>query len=293
MSSNTIVVFRKSNICDFFGAVVLKACTKCYIAAIDNLTEPNENLINDIFDKDVIIVGGYYSRFIGKLKSQSRSLKIFYNYFESPGDEEEHEYIKAEEGYGFATYVVKNNIETLQKINVNYELFLTIAEYLDQYFYSHPSEKVLNFQAGVHSLSDTLQEIEKVALVTTSAINIEDVIKRGEECRDYSNVIIKDRLERSRKTFICRENFSVRVCLGNDYITETCIALARDCDIGMLIKYDKSNKRTELWCRTSENFSRDIRPIMNEYITNLTFDATSVSCHGYIEGLSELYKLFY
>jgi hypothetical protein len=292
MGSNNLIVFRKANVCDFFGAVVLKVCTGCLIAATENLKEPNENLINDIFDKDVTIVGGYYIGFIEKLKNQTRSLTVFYNYFEYP-EEEEHNYIKAEEGRGFATHVVKSNIDRLQELNVDYKLFLTIAEYLDEYFYSHPSEKVLNFQSGVHSLSDTLQEIEKIAMLTTSVISIENVIKRGEECRDYSSAIIKDRLARSKRTFICRENFSIRVCLGNDYITETCIALAKDCDIGMLIKYDKPTKRTEFWCRTSENFSRDIRPIMNEYITDFTFDATNISCHGYVSGLSELYKLFY
>jgi hypothetical protein len=292
MRSNELIVFRKSNVCDFFGAVVLKTCTGCLIAATENLKQPNENLISDIFDKDVTIVGGYYTGFIEKLKNQARSLKVFYNYFESP-DEEEHEYIKAENGRGFATHVIKNNIEKLQELKVDYKLFLTVAEYLDEYFYGHPSEKVLLFQAGVHSLKDDISEIEKVALVTTNSFSIEDILKRGEECREYSSVIIKDRLARSKKTVICRENFSVRVCLGNDYITETCIALAKDCDLGMLIKYDKTNKRTEIWCRASENFSRDIRTVMNEYITDLTYDATSIACHGYVQGLSELYKLFY
>lgn len=288
MESNKIIVFRKNNISDYLGALIFKTCHEYLLAATDDLIEPDSILLSDIQSKDVFIVGGYYSGFIDILKQNCNSLTVYYNSYETP-DEEEHDYHIGKKERGFASFSIKFNYDKLENIEGAYDSLSNVAELIDEYIYGFPSEASLDFNAGVYGLSDTISNIEKVALVTNGKISIEDVIKRGKEVRDSNRSVIKQRVKLSQGVTLCDGKYKVKVCLGDDNICDTCIALAKETGIGMLIHYDTEKKKTIVFCRVSSESGYTAREIMKEYIGG---DGTISMGQGVGDGLLDIYRIF-
>jgi len=290
MESDNIVVFRKDNVSEFFGALIFKTCRGYEIAGTDNISEPNEKLNNTIANRNVLFVGGYYTGHLSELKNNCNALKVFYNYYETP-DEEDHLYDLAEEYRGFSTYAVKTNASRLENVEEgSYLLFLKISNLIDEYIYGFPSEESINFNAGVHSLSSEISNIEKVALVSNKKISIDETIRRGKETRSYNEPVVKERIKSSKQTCLL-DKYNVNVCLGDDNIGDTCIALAEKTGIGIIINYNSEQKITVIFCRVTKESGYNASEIMKEYSPS----GCGTRSLGYcvMDGLSDLYKLFY
>lgn len=288
MDSSKIIVFRKNNISDFLGATIFKLCSGYLLAATEDITQPDSILLNDITGKEVFIVGGYYNGFIDILKEKCSKLEVYYNSYETP-DEEDHIYYTGKRERGFASFAVKFNYELLENIKGSHDLLSDVAELIDEYIYGYPSEASLDFNAGVYGLSDTISSIEKVALVTTKRISIEDVIKRGKEVRGNNRSVVRQRVKLSQGATLCDGKYKVKVCLGDDNICDSCIALAKETGIGMIIHYNTEQRKTIVFCRVTKESGYTAREIMKDYING---DGTLSMGQGAAEGLLDIYKLF-
>lgn len=285
-----LIIIRRSNLADFFGATVFQLCRGDLIAATDKLTEPDEKLINDIHQRNIFIVGNYFSGYLEKLQTHCNYLEVFYNHFETVDKETEHTFFLAEKDRGFATYAVKSNSIKLEEIKEgSYSFLLNIAEMIDEFYYGFPSEDTLDFYNGVLSLSDKTMDIEKLSLVTNEIVPIDFVKKRGNEARSYNFPVIKARTNTAKDSRIC-DKYTVQVCLGKDNVLETCRALSEKHGIAFLMNYDKDRKGTNIFCGVSRESNYDSREVLMDYIGNS--NGTIALSSGFMPGLCELYKLF-
>lgn len=287
-----LFIVRRSNLIDFFGAAVFKSCDKnILIAATDDLTEPDEKIINDISGRDIFIVGDYYMNFLDKLKVHCNSIEIFlpYSYTHSEHDNSISFYF-SEENSGFASYSIKCNSEKLEELEEGSSSFLlNIAEMLEEVVYYFPSEDALDFYNGIATLSNTQTEMEKLSLITNKVIEIDLVKKRGKESRSFQFPVIQERKKSAKDSRIC-DKYTVQVCLGDDNVLETCQALSEKYGIGFLMHYIPDKKGTHIFCGVSKTIGLDAREVLRDYIGNATGSVALAS--GFMPGLCELYKLF-
>lgn len=290
--SNSLIVFRKNNISDYLGALIFRTCSGCLLAGTEDLTEPDEILINDIINKDVLIVGSYYNGFISKIKGQCNKLEVYYNSYESQDEDDvEHDSYKGDPYTGFSTFSVKfNNAKLREMDEESYNILSNISRLIDDYIYGFPSEESLNFNAGVHGLSNEISNIEKLALVTNKKISIEDVIKRGKENRGYNLPVIKQRVKLAQRATVCNDKYQINVCLGDDNIFDTCLALCKETGIGMIINFDTEQRKTNVYCRVSKESGYKACEFIKEYLGGT---GTLTNGNASVEGLLDIYKLFY
>jgi hypothetical protein len=285
-----LYIVRRSNLVDFFGAAIFKSCCGGLIAATDDLTEPDEKIINDISGRDIFIVGNYYMEFLDKLRNHCRSIEIFLSEGESYPLSEDIKIYLSQKNAGFATYAVQQNSEKLEELEEGSSSFLwKIGEMLEEVVYGFPTEDSLNFYNGITTLSNTLSEMDKLALVTNKAVDIDTVKKRGMDARAFHFPVIQERKKSAKDSRIC-DKYTVCVCLGKDNVLESCQALSEKHGIGFLMHYDTDRKGTHIHCGVSKTSGLDAREVLKDYIGESV--GSMVLSSGFMPGLCELYKLF-
>lgn len=286
-----LYIVRKSNLIHFFGAAIFKSCWGGLIAATDDLTEPDEKIINDISGRDIFIVGNYYMEFLDKLKIHCGSIEIFLEGEATTyPPREDIKIYTSEKNTGFATYAIQQNSEKLEELEEGSSSFLwKIGEMLEEVAYRFPTEDSLNFYNGIPTLSNTLSEMDKLALITNKAVDIDIVKKRGLDARSFHFPVIQERKKSAKDSRIC-DKYTVQVCLGKDNVLETCQALSEKYGIGFLIHYDTDRKGTHIHCGVSKKSGLDARDVLKDYIGESVGSVALAS--GFMPGLCELYKLF-
>ena len=252
----SVIVVRKTMLAECFGAEVLRTYHGVEVIGTDPLVAPTPELLQQVSGKDVLIVGGYYTKSLSEFVAVAKSVTVFYNTSDVPS-ETPHTIVRAESNRGFATYAVK-------KASVNDGLLGDIAEWLDEYLYGFPSQQSLQFQNGIYTL-DAPTDIEKLKLVIDGKHDIVDVLERGAKKRAEHNLVIAGERFAAAKEYTVLGK-KVLVAVGGSPIVDTCLMLCKPTGIGMLVRYDEEKQRTLVSCRVTEESGENAGTIMQQFI---------------------------
>jgi hypothetical protein len=260
MNFNTVVV-RKQMLAECFGAHLWNKMSDIKIMVTDAVTEMNNSMLEEIKDKDVLIVGGYYKNNMKPIIYAAKNLTIFYNNSDKYNQSNDYIALVADKNKGFASW-------TVEQLKISDDYILRIADYLDQYLYGHPSEEALCFQNGVYMLNG-VTDLEKIKTIKNHE-DIENAIEKGREKRINNLRIAKNRADWSTELPLKFNNnvYNVCVAIGDSPIVDTCIVLAdrSSSGIGLLLRYDLKSKRTYLSARVKHGVEVNMGEFMHSLV---------------------------
>ena len=139
---------------------------------------------------------------------------------------------------------------------------------LDSYMYGFPSEESLCFQNGIYVIN-AQTDLEKIATITSNEM-VDFTIEAGKPKRIANRRIALDRVSKAIKLEVDDDSdgelktYMVAFGMGDSPIVDTCIALAESSSsgIGILLRYDFSQRKTFISCRVTEESGLNAGKIM-------------------------------
>lgn len=246
-----VAVVRSNMLCELFGAELLlpRGVTVMQTQAQTALTAGQ---LEDIRDKRVLIAGGYYRGAMSPILDVARRVTVFLNSSDHLEPHPKLEVLRASidsNAFGFASFCVAAcQADGREPTAPNYPAptgdVPRVARFLDEYLFGNPSEEALCFQNGVYTI-DRPTDAEKIRTLLTPA-DVDRCVANGRPKR-VSNLRIAEQRYKATVTISFRYGErDVRAVLGvgDSPIVDTCLFFAQKADVGMLFRFDVSQRRT-------------------------------------------------
>lgn len=256
-----IVIVRERMLNEEYGAHLWKNARGCKVITTPPIVMMKEEHLEQIKDKKVLIISGYYRDNMKPIIESAKSVCVFFNTSDDPDPNCGYQIMKAQEGSGFLAW-------TLDQLAIKDEVVHRIATYLDEYLYGYPSEESLCFQNGVYVI-DKNTDIEKI-LTIQSLQNIEDIIKKGKEKHINNLRIAEQRLKCSVLISfrVNNETYHAQVAIGDTPIIDSCLLLAEKSKsgLGIMFRYDILNRKTLISARATKESNINAGMVMNALV---------------------------
>lgn len=281
------IVIRKSVVAECVAAYFLKRISFVKeIIEVDNITCPDDKLLEKIKGESVFIVGGYFTGNLEKFVQVSNQVTVFYNSKDTP-DTCEHTIIKFKPCTGICTFVS----QFLLKTHPHYNFLKKILLNFDEYIYGYSQEESLNFQNGFYELEgNNTQKINK--LIDHPEI-YNEIIELGKKRREKNLIIANERLISSK---IYKFNgISIRVSEGESPIIDSCQLLAtgneniKGTGVGLLVRWNFDLNKTFVTCKTTKESGLNAGELMHQFIGGGGSESTG---GGSICGIYTINQLF-
>jgi hypothetical protein len=285
-------------LCEKFGAYLWLKHAKAKVVLTDPVTKMDEKILEQIQDKNILIVGSYYRDNMDEIYARAKSVLVFYNNDDVSAKSDDgkihfyknnnvltyrlcdpknkYKYILesdtenklvnhiiyvADECTGFATY----SIETLGLDHQ--ECYKIPAKHFDSYLYGFPDEATLNFQYGFYAL-EMKEDMDKFKAIIEHKDLIATMLLNGQEIRLRNAGVTQARLENSTEVVVDYKDrtYKMRVAIGDSPIVDSCIKLADNATdgIGCLVRFDLQTRKVFYSIRKSARADPNLR--MGEFI---------------------------
>lgn len=257
-----IIVVRETMLAESYGAYLWNKHRGCEVGFTPSITELHELMLEEIKDKSILIVGGYYQSNMDPIIKVAKEITVFYNSSDITQDVvSNYKCIRANEFTGFLTWTTKI-------LNIEDDHILMISQYLDEYIYGYPSNDALCFQNGI-SVIDKDNNWDKMSTIT-SMEDIRQIVIKGKENTITNKRIAYQRFGSSEEiTFnIGDKSYSACVSIGDCPIVDTCLLLADQSSdgIGMLFRYDMKARKTFISTRSTQESNINAGLLMKQLI---------------------------
>ena len=253
------VIARRNMLAEVFGAYLWSCTTKSEHIFTDpdvKMTDANLKLITG---KSVLIVGGYYRDNMAPIINAAADVTVFYNASDDVISHDGYTVVRGTSTSGFLSW-------TVNKLNVTLPYVCRMADLLDQYLYGWPTEEALCFQNGIYTI-DKPDDLGKLLSVLSDA-DIDAIIVAGRTKRIANKRIADERVKKSSVyTFnVNGTKYRAAISIGDSPIVDTCIALAVQTGIGILLRYDLAAEKTFMSIRTTRESGIDAGKLAGDLV---------------------------